>query len=131
MQQEKLLKRALTGNGIFSLISALTIFLFLEELNSIFKIQASWLLPTLGGGLILFGIDILVTVFKRVFKPAKINYFIIMDSFWLLGSALLVTLLFNQLSFQAITIVDIVATIVAIFAVLQYKGLRNLKTKAS
>ena len=120
-----LLQRALQGNGIFSLLSGLTFILAANPLATFLGGVSPTILMAVGVGLLIYAADLFFVARQNPIKSLYVQLFIAADVIWVLGSALL--LMTNWVAFTNAGwwAVAIVADIVAVFAILQYVGLKR------
>jgi hypothetical protein len=122
---QKKLKLTLLANALFSTISGSVIILFTSELTHIFQLKSSLPMLLIGWGLMLFMMQLLWLSFKKTIPLFGVNGIIIQDVLWILGSIIL--LLWNPFSFPytALWITAIIASIVTVFAFMQWKYSKN------
>lgn len=136
-ENSQLLRHALTANAIFSSISGLGFVLFSGQVAEFLGIEATSILGLFDGqtfvlvigiGLLLFALGLFVDVRQDEIDPAHAMVTIGMDMAWVVGSA--VILITGALPFTTAGswAVLIVADIVALFAIVQYVGLRRIQS---
>lgn len=124
------LKRALYANAIFSGISGLDFILFSNRITSFLDWPIPWLIPTIGAGLVLFALFIVLVARTSTPNKSLVKIIIASDVTWILLSCAVIFLPATDL--LALTTggkwaVAILADIVLVFAILQFLGLRRLK----
>ena len=124
------LRRVLWGNAIFSTLCALIILLGLGPVTTFMGWPLQWPLLVLGLGLLPFAFFVASVARKTPFNTTLAWIVIEMDIAWVIGSAAIL-----MIGWPASTTVGgqwaigIVAEIVALFAILQYFGVRRLNRK--
>lgn len=124
---DKLLKNALLANATFSVLSGTGILLFTQELSKIFAGIAPIYLQILGVGLFIFAAYVLWVATKTPIVPAEAKAVTFADWGWVAGSVLLVIAAVDALSLLAIDLILGIALVVAVFAILQTKGLKRMQ----
>ena len=117
----KSLIRTLKLNALFTSTSAILLIVFNRELMPLLSISVAWLLPVIGGLLLLYALDLFTTARKKETPLSKAYYFIIGDLAWVVASILLLTIYFEDFSSLGILLIDMVAIIVGIFGILQFR----------
>ena len=120
-----LLTGALRANAAFSVLTGVTLLGFAPALAAWTGLGPVWLLRAVGGGLLLFALDVGLLSRHAVENPARVRLVIGMDLAWVAGSAVLLLAAPATLTRAGFWIVLGVAEIVALFALLQYLGLRR------
>ena len=120
-----LLQRAIQGNGAFSLLSGLIFILAANPVAAFLGGVSSTVLMALGVGLLIYAADLFFVARQSPIKPLYAWLFIIADIAWVLGSALLLMTDWVAFTNAGWWTVAIVADIVAVFAILQYVGLKR------
>lgn len=119
------LKNVLVGNALFSMISGLAAVLFNRELGKFMNIENELILQIIGGGLIVFGAFVLSQAIAKKVNLLLIKSIILQDWLWVIVSILIIILQLFNLNFNAYLLIGIIAMIVANFAFLQGKHLKN------
>jgi len=121
-----LLQRALQGNAIFSGVSGLALTLDANPIARLLGVNAPAILMGIGVGLLLYAVMLFreagQTPINRTFALTAV----IADVAWVIGSAILLATNWVPFTITSWWIVAIVADVVALFAILQYVGLRRL-----
>ena len=121
------LRRALTANGIFTLVSGAGLMIGADFFADLLGLNNPLILTAVGLMLVLYAPFVFwVSLRKPILRQAVIAI-ILLDLFWVLGSALLLIGGWLPLSTTGKWLVAITADIVAVFAVLQTIGLRRLE----
>jgi len=118
-----LLRRSLQGNAWFSGLSGLLFLFAAKPLASVLGLGAPWIIRTLGLGLLLYALWLLVTARRPSLDRREVWGAIGLDTAWVLGSALLLIANPIPLTLPGKWAVGIVADMVAMFALLQFYGL--------
>jgi len=126
-KQTSLLKKALLANAAFSSISGLSFILFTQAISQFLGWSNSWILATIGAGLVAFALMIYTVAQAKSINHAQVMSIIAADLSWVLLSIVVIFTPFVALTLEGKWAVAIVADIVAIFAFAQYWGLRRLK----
>ena len=121
----RLLRSALLGNSIFSLLSGLDFVLFSRPISKFIGNTAPTVILVLGIILIAFAAELYL-----LSRVEKINRFlvwavIISDVLWVIASAVLIFTDLVQFTSAGNWALAVIADIVLVFAILQYVGLRK------
>lgn len=121
----RLLRMALKGNALFSLLSGLAMVFFSGRITAFIGISPAVYLTLIGAGLIVFAL--LVWMLSRLPEIRKhlVWLVILLDLLWVAGSAVL--LLAGIFTPGGNWTVSLLAVVVFGFAVAQYIGLRRLQ----
>ena len=120
-----LLRVALHGNALFSGSSGLFLMVAAEPAAAFLGWQLPLLLRSTGAALVFYGI-VLFYAARREHVSRRLAWAaILLDIAWVAGSAALLLGDFMPLSPEGKWAVAIIADIVALFAVLQYLGIRR------
>ncbi len=120
---DRLLRRALLGNALFSAVSGVTLLLLAAPLSNVLELPV-WLLTVVGVGLLPFAA--VVALIARDPDLPSTRAVIGADIAWVVvAAAVLVTVGSSMAPSAAITL-GIVTVAVADFAVLQWVGLRRV-----
>ena len=125
-QQSQLLRYALRGNGLFSASSGLILVAAGPALSSFTGITPALALQIVGAVLLLYGAGLLwistrAEIDRRVAWTA-----IILDVAWVAGSIMILLAGWLPLTVAGKWTVAVLADVVAVFAIVQYVGLRRL-----
>jgi hypothetical protein len=122
-----LLRNALLGNSLFSGGSGLLSLVFSSLLSPLLGLTSPVILVILGIGLMLYAVILFRISRATQVSRNGVRLAVVLDVAWVLGSVVL--LLSNWLPFTDAGqwIIVIIADVVAVFAVLQFIGLRKMK----
>lgn len=121
-----LLKNALYGNSIFSLTSGLAFVLFSKAIANFIGLSASWIILSLGTGLLLYGWQIHTAAKADPINTGFAQFAVYADLIWVLGSVILIFTNLVAFTTAGKWGIAFIADIVLVFAILQYVGLRRL-----
>ena len=124
-KESNLLRNALRGNALFSGISGLVLFLGAQTLAQFTGIQEPLVFILLGVVLILFAVDLVWIASKENIDRRLAWAVIILDVAWVIGSIFILLTNLVPLTVTGRWTIALVAEAVAIFAILQYVGLRR------
>jgi len=125
-QKDKLLRNALRGNGIFSLLSGAIMVVGAGALANIMGVPSAVAFIVIGVGLLLHAVNLFYNAGKNTIKMNFGWFAIIADVAWVLGSAVILLTDAFSLSTTGKWIVLMVADVVLLFAIVQYLGLRKM-----
>jgi len=125
------LLHALRMNAVFSSISAVALLVAGPWIATQLGLSSAIAVHVVGGGLILFALQLWNIVRTREIRRWEIQGIIGGDIAWVVGSVLLVALFYSEITVTGLVLVDIVALAVLVFAVLQIRGLRALRRVSS
>ncbi len=128
---QQLLRYALRANAAFSTVCGIAMIAAFGPLSTTFGIKPSWLLPMTGGMLMLFATGLILISFRDAIDRAAAVTAVALDVGWVLGSAVLLLLPLTTLTATGWWAIAIVAETVAVFAVLQFLGLRTSRQAAA
>lgn len=126
MSGERILRRALLANAIFSGFSGLALWLAAATIAGWLGSVDTALVRSLGPGLLLFAGWVAWTATRRSIPLTEVRLIIGADVAWVVASMLLLALAAEPLSRLGWWLVMGVAEIVAAFAGFQYYGLRTM-----
>lgn len=121
-----LLRYALWGNALFSGISGLVALLAGEQLGTLMGISATAVFTILGIGLIAFALTIAWFASRPTIDRRFAWIVIILDVVWVIDSLAILLVGWPPLTTTGKWLVAIIADIVAVFAIVQFIGLRRL-----
>ena len=119
------LKTVLLGNAVFSTVSGIAMLTFNGLLMEIMGIVLSWILPTIGAGLILFGLIIVYHATRPATSSFQVKLIIFQDVAWVLGSTIIIGFQLFELTTTGYVLMTVVGIAVADFALLRWIGLRR------
>ena len=127
MEKERLLRRALLGNALFSGMSGAVFLMFSGGLAAWLGLPAVWPLWAVGVGLALFAADLLHQATRRRLSLFRAVLGCGSDLAWVIASAALLLGWPHLLSGGGQAAVVAVAMVVATFAGLQSQGIARLR----
>jgi hypothetical protein len=123
----KLLRHTLQANGVFSALSGIVLIVDAKTLSSLLGVNMPSLLIGIGIAVLAYAAGLFLNARRESIKLQEAWLAVIMDAAWVVGSAILI--IANTLTPTGNWLVAFVATIVLIFAVLQFFGIRRLQQK--
>lgn len=121
------LKGVLVANALFCSINAL-LFLFLPALIAEYVIDLpSFVFMLLGGGLLIFAVDVYHTSRKPVPSRGKLMYIFFADLGWVFMTPVMMFVLSDRLTGLGNLLLLDIAIIVTVFAYLEWLGIHKLK----
>jgi len=120
-----LLFRALTLNGLFSGFSALFMFIASGWLAAQLGLASPVAIYVVGGGLALFALQLVNIVRTREIRIWEITGIIGGDIAWVIASIIGMALYHGSMTRTGLLLVDIVAALVLLFAIMQMLGLKQ------
>ena len=120
-----LLRRALQGNGAFSTVSGLVTLLGANAVAAFTGVQPAIVFIVLGISLLLFAAGLFWMTRETAVNPTLARIVIVMDVLWVVGSVILLLSNALPLTVAGKWAIGLVADMVALFAILQYIGLRR------
>jgi hypothetical protein len=119
-----LLKKALTGNAVFSVISGAAILFANRWLVKFLGLPGEVSLALVGISLIVYAVLLWLSARKAKIKISGAWVAIVMDVVWVIGSYALIAVV--PFSVGGKWVVAVVAELVLAFAVLQWMGIRRV-----
>jgi hypothetical protein len=123
--RQRLLKRALTGNALFSVISGVAILSANRWLVTFLGLSDKVSLSILGVSLIVYALVLFFNARRPQIKITDAWIAVVMDAVWVVGSYLLIFLV--PFSLGGKWVVALVAELVLAFAILQWLGIRRIR----
>jgi hypothetical protein len=123
--RQRLLKRALTGNAVFSVISGVAILSANRWLVTLLGLSDKVSLSILGVSLIVYALVLFFNARRPQIKITDAWIAVVMDAVWVVGSYLLIFLV--PFSLGGKWVVALVAELVLAFAILQWLGIRRIR----
>lgn len=120
-----LLRRTLISNSAFSALSGLVMIAAAAPLSQLFKIPQTWIMAGLGAGLILFAAEVFRHARGGQVGGAETRAIIALDVAWVAGTGVLLAAAPELISAQGRWLLIAVAAAVAVFASLQFLGLKH------
>ena len=124
-ERQDFLKKALTGNAVFSVVSGVTILLSNRWLVRFLGLPEKVSLAILGVSLIGYAALLWLNAHRPKIKITEAWVAVIMDVIWVVGSYTLI--LAVPFSVGGQWVVGLVAELVLAFAVLQWLGIRKIR----
>ena len=115
------LKKYLTINSLFSGVSGLAMLIFSSRLDAFFHLENQYVLPIIGGNLIVF--SLFVWFVRQRHMDNKILIFLIsgLDVLWVLGSLIIMFGGFANLSGNGNLVIGVVAVWIGFLAYMQFR----------
>jgi hypothetical protein len=124
-ERQKLLKKALMGNGVFSIVSGIAILLANRWLVHFMGLPENVNLGILGISLIVYSVLLWLNARRPKVKITDAWIAVFMDTVWVVGSYVL--LFAVPFSVGGKWLVALVAEMVLVFAIWQWLGIRRVK----
>jgi hypothetical protein len=125
---DQFLRRVLQANMVFSGLSGLLLAVGASPLSRWLGIPAAWLLVVIGIGLMGFAWQLFQTARQSPIDLRQAHAILFMDIAWVVGSALLLFTGWVSFTPAGGWAVLLVADAVAAFAILEYVGIRRVRT---
>jgi hypothetical protein len=122
-----LLKNTLQANACFSMICGLLMLVFPSVLAGFLGSVQPWILMAVGLGLLIFAADVYWISRQLPQATARAKIIFWADVAWVVLTPLVLWLFAASFSVTGIMVVIEIAAIVAVFAVLEWKGLQGLE----
>lgn len=122
-----MLRRALLGNSLFSAISGVALILGARPIAALIGSQVPLALTSLGAVLALYAVGLYYTATQEPLDTRAALIGIELDVAWVVGSAILLFSDWLALTMEGKWAIAIIAEIVAVFAIVQYLGLRRVR----
>lgn len=126
-----LLRRALLGNSAFSAVSGVALIAGAQPIATFLGLHAPFVLAGTGVVLMLYAASLYRTATQNPIDAREALLAVGLDVAWVIGSALILLGGWLPLTGEGRWTVAIVAEVVAIFAVLQYYGVRVMQRSES
>jgi hypothetical protein len=124
-ERQGLLRKALTGNAVFSVISGVAILFANRWLVKFLGLPDSVSLTVLGASLIVYAAILWFNARRPTIKLADAWIAVIMDTVWVVGSYVLIFVL--PFSVGGKWVVALVAELVLAFAIVQWLGIHKIR----
>lgn len=124
---DQLLRRVLQANMVFSGLSGLLLAVDAGPLSRWLGIPATWLLVVIGVGLLGFAWQLFQTAKQSPIDLRQATAILWMDIAWVVGSALLLFTGWVAFTTAGWWAVLLVADLVALFAILEYVGIKRMR----
>jgi len=124
-ERQRLLKKALTGNAVFSVVSGLAILFANHWLVKFLGRPDKVSLAILGVSLIVYAAILWLNARRPSIKITDAWIAVIMDAVWVMGSYVLIFVV--PFSVGGKWVVALVAELVLAFAIVQWLGIRKIR----
>jgi hypothetical protein len=124
-ERQSLLKKALTGNAVFSVISGVAILLANRWLVKFLGLPEKVSLAILGLSLVVYAAILWFNARRPTIKVTNAWIAVIMDAVWVMGSYVLIFVV--PFSVGGKWVVALVAELVLAFAIVQWLGIRKIR----
>jgi hypothetical protein len=124
-ERQGLLKKALTGNAVFSVVSGLAILFANRWLVKFLGLPDKVSLAILGVSLIVYAAILWLSARRPTIKITDAWIAVIMDAVWVMGSYVLIFVV--PFSVGGKWVVALVAELVLAFAIVQWLGIRKIR----
>ena len=124
-ERQGLLKKALTGNAVFSVVSGLAILFANRWLVKFLGLPNKVSLAILGVRLIVYAAILWLNARRPMIKMTDAWIAVIMDAVWVIGSYVLIFVV--PFSVGGKWVVALVAELVLAFAIVQWLGIRKIR----
>ena len=124
-ERQGLLKKALTGNAVFSVVSGLAILFANRWLVKFLGLLDKVSLAILGVSLIVYAAILWLNARRREIRITDAWIAVIMDTVWVIGSYVLIFAV--PFSVGGKWVVALVAELVLAFAIVQWLGIRKIR----
>jgi len=127
LPHDSLLRRALLGNTLFSGLSGLIAVIAAGPLAAYIGLPSPIILIVLGIGLMGYAVGLYRMATRQSLSRADALFAVVADIAWVIASFILLLIGWPPFTTAGKWLVVIIADIVAVFAILQFIGLRRLK----
>ena len=124
-ERQGLLKKALTGNAVFSVVSGLAILFANRWLVKFLGLPDKVSLAILGVSLLVYAAILWLNARRPTIKITDAWIAVIMDAVWVIGSYVLIFVV--PFSVGGKWVVGLVAELVLAFAIVQWLGIRKIR----
>ncbi|MEK7326011.1 MAG: hypothetical protein AAB217_12210 [Chloroflexota bacterium] len=121
-----LLRRALQGNTVFSGVSGLALAFAARPLASLMGLPSPLILTVIGLGVLGYAAIVFRISTRPSISRGEAIFTVIADSSWVVGSLVLLLTGWVAFTLAGKWLIAVAADIVAVFALLQFVGLRRL-----
>ena len=123
---DRLLRMALRGNGIFSTVSGALLVVASRPLAEFLGVSSAAALLSLGVILLLYAVDLFWMTSRENLSLPFAWFAIIMDVLWVIGSIVLLVADPLGLTVAGKWAIGLIAEAVALFAIVQWLGVRRI-----
>lgn len=127
---KEFVKNALLADAAFALISGVLCIAATDPLSQVMGLNDPIYLTGIGFVLVFYAMDLAFVAFKAADKPLFLKLFFAGDLAWITASIILLVGFSDLFSIPGMILIDVVALIVAGFAISKYKGLRLMNRSA-
>ena len=128
-QNPDLLRRTLRANSLFSGVSGVAFIAAFRPIALFLGLDAPFVLIVIGVGLLLYALALWFNAGRHLIDHSFVWAAIIADAAWVMGSLIIMLTDWLPLTPAGWWAVAIVADLVAIFAVVQFDGLRQISKR--
>jgi hypothetical protein len=122
--QLTIVKRALIANSLFSGLSGIIALTAHSKLSALIGLSRESIIFAIGLGLILYASWLAYVATRAPINASAVRAAVLADGGWVIGSIALVVLQPSWLTIPGTLLIGVVALIVALFAAIQWYGLR-------
>jgi hypothetical protein len=126
-RRDTLLGRALIGNALFSLVTGVAMIAGSSRVSDFTGLGPAWLPAVIGAGVLLWAVDVALIARASELRPKRVWMVIGGDLLWVVASYAILLAGRPELTTAGSWSAGILAEIVALFAVIQFVGLRRLR----
>ena len=123
-EKSKMLRLALRGNGVFSLLSGSVFVVASTRISEVIGLEYPVILVVVGLGLVSFAGALFFNSARPEINRLEAAAAVVGDVAWVLGSGVVIAL--GVLTTTGNWAVAVVAEVVLLFAILQYVGIRRV-----
>ncbi|MCB0712054.1 MAG: hypothetical protein KDD67_06965 [Ignavibacteriae bacterium] len=123
---EQKLRAVLKVNGATSIISGLLLIFLSDPIAQLLSASESVVLVYVGIGLVIFSISVFVNARVAEIKRNQVQFIILQDWLWVVGSVALILFQFFNLSVVGYVLIGVMAVAVGTYAILQGKYLSEI-----
>jgi hypothetical protein len=127
--EARLLRSALLGNSIFSLLSGLDFVLFSRPVAAFLGLSSPIVILVLGVILIVYAYVVFSQARTQPLDQSFARFAIVADLLWVIGSAVLIFTDLVAFTTAGKWTIAIIADVVLVFAIAQYVGLRRITNR--
>ncbi len=126
-EKDKLLRYTLRGNAAFSAVSGVIAILAAAPIAAFMGLASPLILLVIGVGLLPFAFLVYKVSTMTAVKPLFAKEILALDLLWIAGSLAILLVDWPPLTTNGRRLVAVLADIVAVFALLEFVGLRRLQ----
>ncbi|CAN5826735.1 hypothetical protein BH23CHL2_BH23CHL2_09030 [soil metagenome] len=125
--KDSLLRRALVGNALFSAVAGTVMILGTSRISDFTGLTPGWVPAAIGVGVLIWAVAVGWIARREEIQPWKAWLVIGGDLAWVVASYAVIVAGKPELTTAGVWTVGILAEVVALFAIVQYLGLRRLQ----